>query len=128
MGTSPFADAFQATWVSITGSQDTNAYIHAYSTAISRSFASELTAQTEPRPALRAQSCEKKIVTEVPKVAVWLLVAANILFVLLALGFAGLAVHALSPTTHQVAVRLNIAGLTAHVFEGEVCEEEGWGE
>ncbi|KAF1971268.1 hypothetical protein BU23DRAFT_570044 [Bimuria novae-zelandiae CBS 107.79] len=52
----------------------------------------------------------------VPKAAVWLLVAANLVFASLAIVFAGFALVAASPQVHQL--RLNIAGLAAQGFEG----------
>lgn len=92
------------------------------STAINRAFLSQLL--TEARPVLKAQTRASRIVTKVPKAAVWALITSNLLFALLAIVFAGLAVVAASPQVQQLELRLNITGLAAQIFEGRFAKNE----
>ena len=117
IGTSAFQDALQESSIFSVGNE-VDVRVRAYSRAVSRAYISEMASMTERRPALSAQSRVSRVVTKVPKLAVWLLVSANILFMLHGIVFAGLAVVATSPSVYQLALRLNITGLTALGFEG----------
>ena len=120
---SVFQDALEESWV-FGGGKNLNDRVSAYSRAISRNFVSQLGEMIEPRPTLSAQSRTKRIVTRVPKAALWLLLSGNILFMLLGLVFAGMAVHATgSSAVSQLSLRLNITGLTALGFEGSFAEK-----
>lgn len=92
--------------------------IDTYSRAVSRLSLIPLASQTTPQPALLVQSRGSKVVSKVPKAAVWTLVVANMLFALLALGLTLFALTTWSPDIHQLYTRLSITGLIAQLFEG----------
>jgi len=91
-----------------------------YSRAASRQFLLPLAAQTTPRPAIIAQSRNSRVVTKVRSSAIWILVAANLLFVGLGITLCITALVTLSNNEHvlQVQARLGITGLTAQLLEG----------
>lgn len=78
---------------------------------------------TESKPALQVQKRTSQVVTRVPKSAIWMLVAANMLFMVLALVMAGMAYVASSGDVHQVHTRLSIGGLAAQLFEQPRAQE-----
>ena len=119
---SVFQDALEESWV-FGGGKNLNDRVSEYSKAISRNFISQMGEMIEARPSLNAQSRTKRIVTVVPKVAFWLLMSGNIIFMLLGIVFAGMAIYSSRfPTVHQLSLRLNITGLTALGFEGSFAE------
>ena len=76
-----------------------------------------LVIHTVPAPAELAQRRVTKIITELPALAFWLLVAANHLFALLGLALAILAAQATSPEVQELHTRLTTAGLAAQLFD-----------
>ena len=96
-----------------------------YSRGASAGLAASFAGQTEARPALDIQSRMSKVVSNVPKAAIWLLVLANLLFALFALVLTVCALRATlrDRSVHQVQTRLNIAGLSAQLFEGKHARE-----
>lgn len=93
--------------------------IRAYEGALRRGYVSILAGQSSPRPAQQVQSRRIKVVSRVPKAPVWILVSANVIFLLLGLVLAAFAISATiqSPIVAQVQLRLSIMGLSAHLFE-----------
>lgn len=65
---------------------------------------------TQLRPALLTQVRSSQVVTRVPKSAVWLLIAANMLFALFAVAMATYVLSVASIDVHQVHTRLSISG------------------
>jgi hypothetical protein len=99
-------------------------YVDIYSHGISQALLFPFAGQVERRPALLVQSRSSKIVSKVPKAAVWLLVVSNILFLLLAIGLTifALVVSSKDQNVHQVHTRLGVSGLASQLFE------EGYGQ
>ena len=95
-----------------------------YATGISGSYAAVIAAKTTHRLALAVQLRSLTIVTTVSKAAIWMLIVANILFTLLGIGAASTAflLASASSDTCQSHIRMNITGLTAHLFEGKHAE------
>jgi hypothetical protein len=91
-------------------------------TRISRGMAKDYVApiatQTSPRPALLVQSRISKIVSRVPKSALWLLVTANLLYIFLAVSLTALALMVTSMDVYQLRTRLSVVGLASQLFEG----------
>jgi hypothetical protein len=94
-------------------------FVETYSQGVSRALLLPFAGQVEPRPALLVQSRSSKIVSKVPKAAVWVLVVSNILFLSLAVGLTvfALVVSSKDPDVHQVHTRLGISGLASQLFE-----------
>jgi cell division protein FtsL len=105
-------------------------FTQSYKREIARGYATSLATQLSERPALLVQTRSSKIVSKVPKAALWLLVTANLVFAIIAISLTALAISVISSDVHQLRLRMSIAGLTAQLFEGEhaerkVKEEEG---
>lgn len=83
----------------------------------SKAFLVPFAGVTAQRPALQVQQRTSQVVTRVPKSAIWMLIAANLLFAVFALVMAGMAYAASSIDAHQVHTRLSIAGMAAQLFE-----------
>jgi hypothetical protein len=96
----------------------------------SRRWLMPIATQSSSRPALKTQVRSSKLVSRVPKAALWLLVSANLFFIGLSIGLTVLALAVTTPAVHQVRVRLCGAGFAAQLFEREfadrkVTHEEG---
>jgi hypothetical protein len=81
-----------------------------------------LAAQTVGREARLVKRRVSKVITSLPKAALWGLVVANLLFSLLGFTLTVMALMATSPSVHQVRVRLSVAGLVAQLFETQHSE------
>ena len=92
-------------------------FLDAYILGFSKVLTLPLAAQTIDRVALSVQRRVATVITELPKAALWCLVAANLLFSALTLILTVLALIATSPSVHQVQTRLGVAGLVAQLFE-----------
>lgn len=93
-------------------------YVDLFSRGMSRRYTTQFAGQTSSRPSLLVQSRNSRLVSKVPKTAIWILVSANLLFIVLALGLTGFALAASSADVYQVYTRLGVAGLAAQLFEG----------
>lgn len=96
---------------------DVKEMIASFELGVSNIFASILAAQTNGRQAHLVQSRDSKIVSKLPKSALWVLVSATCAFILSGIVLAVLAFTATSPEVHQVHTRLTTAGLAAEAFE-----------
>jgi hypothetical protein len=101
------------------------AFIKEYEYSISKQMSVPLIVHTEPSPATLTQLRKASVITRLPKVALWLLVVANLVFALLGCILALLALRATSPEVHQVHVRLSTAGLAAQLFDPQHARCEG---
>jgi hypothetical protein len=81
-----------------------------------------LAAQTIGREARLVKRRVSKVITSLPKAALWGLVVANMLFSLLGFTITVMALMATSPSVHQVRIRLSVAGLVAQLFETQHSE------
>ncbi|KAJ8108294.1 hypothetical protein OPT61_g8272 [Boeremia exigua] len=93
------------------------AFIQKYELSMSKQMSVPLVVHTVPAPALLTQRRSLAIITRLPKLALWLLIASNILFAVFGLVLAILAIKATSPDVHQVHVRLSTAGLAAQLLD-----------
>jgi hypothetical protein len=100
-------------------------FIKEYEYTISKQMGIPLIVHTEAVPAILTQRRKASVITRLPKVALWLLVVANLLFALLGCVLASLAFKATSPEVHQVHVRLSTAGLAAQLFDPQHARREG---
>lgn len=100
-------------------------YVKLYESESSRSIITPLAGQTSPRAALLVQKRTSQIVTKLPFSALWLLVTANFLFVVLGFAMAILALMSGSADVHQVRSQLGISGLVAQLFGKQDCERSG---
>lgn len=85
--------------------------------SFSKDFTSVLGAQTASSPAVKAQSRNTLLVSQVPKSALWTLIVANLVYALLGIVLAVFAFRAFSQEVHQVNVHFGLAGLVAGLFE-----------
>lgn len=92
-------------------------FVDLFSFEMSHYFVVPLAAHSIKRPSLKAQARESMIVAQVSKTALWTLVSTNLLFVLLGVFLSVLALRAMSEDSHQVQLRLGVAGLTAQLFD-----------
>ncbi|KAH8704336.1 hypothetical protein GQ44DRAFT_778176 [Phaeosphaeriaceae sp. PMI808] len=92
-----------------------------YAKRVSSGYATVIAAQTTHCSALAVQLRSFIIITAVSKAAIWMLIVAHILFALLGIGLAS-AAFLLSSDICQSHIRMNITGLTAHLFEGKHAE------
>lgn len=92
------------------------AFTDSYALAMSKQMAVPLLVHTVPKPASVVQRRVPSVITKLPKVAFWLLVAANTAFILLGLVIPVMAIKVASPKIHQVQIRLSTAGLAAQLF------------
>ncbi|KAF2658707.1 hypothetical protein K491DRAFT_776247 [Lophiostoma macrostomum CBS 122681] len=95
-----------------------------YMREMARGYSVALATQLSARPALSVQARSSKIVSKVPKAALWLLITANLVFAIVAVGLSALAISVASSDVHQLRMRMNVAGLTSHLFEGEHAEKK----
>jgi hypothetical protein len=89
---------------------------------MARNYIAPIGSQSTSRSALSVQTRVTKIVSRVPKIALWLLVSTNILYTILAISLAILALLVASPDTYQLRIRLSGVGLAAQLFEGAFSE------
>lgn len=92
------------------------AFIDTYALAMSKHMAVPLVVHTVPAPANVVQRRVPAVITKLPKVALWLLVAANTAFAILGSIIAVLAMRVTSPNVHQIQIRLSTAGIAAQLF------------
>jgi len=71
-----------------------------------------------PLPAIAAQERSSSLVARVPAAPLFTLVIANLLFVVLGIVFAGMALGSSGSEVREVQARLSIVGLVADRFEG----------
>jgi hypothetical protein len=98
--------------------------VNSYAQAVSHIFLAPMSGQSNPRTSLAVQSRNSQIISKVPKAAVWLLIVANLFFILFAIALTILALVFSSPDVHQVYIRLRVAGLMAQLFEGEHAQKQ----
>jgi hypothetical protein len=92
-------------------------YVAIWELYISKAFTMPLVMHTVPSSPTLVQKRIISIITELPAAALWLLVIANLLFTMLGLVLATLAIRATSPEVHQVHTRLTTVGLAAQLFD-----------
>lgn len=92
-------------------------FLAAIEIGVSKVLTLPIAAQTIGREAHLVQRRVSKVITSLPKFALWGLVVANLLFSVLGFTLTVLALMATSPNVHQVRVRLSIAGLVAQLFK-----------
>lgn len=94
-------------------------WVSTYELEISKSFTVPLAVHTVPEKSIRAQIRVSKVVARVPVAALWLLVLANLAFVVLAIIIAGMALKTVVGDAQQVCMRFGVSGLVAALFEVE---------
>jgi hypothetical protein len=94
-------------------------WVSTYELEISKSFTVPLAVHTVPEKSIRAQTRVSKVVARVPVAALWLLVLANLAFVVLAIIIAGMALKTAGGDAQQVCLRLSVSGLVAALFEAD---------
>lgn len=99
-----------------------DSFIDNYALGLSKIRTYSLATQMSSRPSLLAQTRNSKLITKVPVAALWLLVLANVLYSLLGLALAVLALVCTNPSVHQVYTRLSVTGIVAQLFEREYSE------
>jgi hypothetical protein len=87
-----------------------------YELEMSKALVSGLIVNSISVPVETAQLRRNEVVTRLPAVALWLLVSANVLFMLLAIGLAVWGTRSSSTEVYQVQLRLSSAGLAAQLF------------
>ena len=92
-------------------------YIKLWSFGMSQYLLGPIAGQAKFQNAIRIQERKQVIVTKIPKSALWTLVGANLLFAIMGITLAILALLATSDRVHQVQTRLSIAGITAQICE-----------
>jgi len=97
-------------------------YLRLYEFESSRYISSPLATQTSPQAALVVQRRDSRVVTRLPTRALWISVAANLLFMVLGFVLAVLAIISSSAEVHQVSSQLGVAGLVAQLLEKQDSE------
>jgi hypothetical protein len=92
-------------------------YLAKWELSTSKSFAHRLLVHTVPGPTGLVHNRTTSIITKMPALALWLLVAANLLLAPFGLVVAILAVRATSPEVHQIHTRLITTGLAAQLCD-----------
>jgi hypothetical protein len=115
-GTSWFEIARQQALVLATTSKE---FVDIHARGVSRALLFPFAGQVEARPALLVQSRNSKIVSKVPKAAVWVLIVANAFFLSLTTGLTifALVVSSKDSNIHQIRTRLGTSGLASQLFE-----------
>jgi hypothetical protein len=110
----------RAAWVAVQ-QQSVTAMEEYMALAYSRAFVVVAAGSIQPAPAEQVQLRSTKLVTRLPKAPLFLLVGANLLFVVVGLLLTFMAVVASmrSGETRELQARLSIEGLVALYFEGE---------
>ncbi|KAJ8112531.1 hypothetical protein OPT61_g5117 [Boeremia exigua] len=98
-------------------------WLSTYELEISKSFTVPLAVHTVPESSVRAQKRISKVIARVPVASLWLLVLSNILFAVLAMFIAGIALEAVNGDVHQVYLRLGVSGLVATLFEPDAGDK-----
>lgn len=93
-----------------------------YELEISKALISNLIAHSIAVPVDLVQLRRNEVNTRLPASALWLLVTANVLFVLLAIVIAVCAVKSASFEVQQAQLRLSSAGLAAQLFSPETAQ------
>lgn len=102
--------------------------VRQYELSASIAMAVPLAAHSVPAPAVLVQRRRNAVITQLPKLALWLLIASNLLFALLGCILALLALKATSPEVNQVYIRLNTTGLAAQLFDPQSARRKGAGD
>jgi hypothetical protein len=110
----------RAAWVAVQ-QQSVTAMEEYMALAYSRAFVAVAAGSFQPAPVEQSQLRSTKLVTRLPKAPLFLLVGANVLFVVIGLLLTVTAVVASvsSGEIRELQARLSIEGLIAHYFEGE---------
>lgn len=87
-----------------------------YEVEMSKALSMSLAVHSIPVPVDAVQLRRSEVITKLPALALWLLVTANLLFMLLAIVMAIFAVKSASNEVHQVQLRLSSAGLASQLF------------
>jgi hypothetical protein len=129
MSTSPYLGLTARWWVSLAHEAklmgiDTPTHVGNWSRIASQKLIAPFAGASINQPATHAQTRALRVVTKVPKVAVWILIAANMLFTLLAFVTAVVALKSTSTDVHQVHTRLSISGLAAQLFEQKQAQHK----
>jgi hypothetical protein len=93
-----------------------------YEIEMSKAMIQSLVVHSVPAPANAVQLRRNEVITRLPALALWLLVAGNILFVLLAIAMAVCAIKFSSQEVHQAQLRLSSAGLAAQLFGPDTAQ------
>ena len=99
-------------------------YVQIFSRSMASKYLAPIAGQVSSRPALLVQTRSSRIVSKVPKTALWILITANILYIILAITLAILALLVMSTDVYQLHTRLNVTGLAAQLFEGPYAEQK----
>jgi hypothetical protein len=98
-------------------------FIRSFELGMSKAYSYPLASQLSGRPSLLIQTRNSKVVTRLPISALWSLVAANLLYVLIGLVVGLCAISKLTDNVSQVKTRLSVAGLVAALFAREQSED-----
>ena len=101
-----------------TGEEDAQALADSYAYQYSRTAMALFSGTLTGRPTIVEQQRERVLVARVPKAPLYLLVAFNIVYGVLGIVLAVLALSASPSETNEVRERLSIAGIVASSFEG----------
>ena len=110
--------------VSSTVAKSVDDFAQTFSRTMAHQYLGPIASQTSPRSALLVQTRNSRIVSKVPKSALWILVTANLLYIILAITLAILAFLVTSMDVYQLRTRLNVTGLAAQLFEGPHAERK----
>lgn len=98
-------------------------FIRSIELGMSKAYSYPLASQLSGRPSLLTQTRSSKVVTRLPITALWSLVAASLLYVLIGLVIGLCAISELTYEVSQVKMRLSVVGLVATLFAREQSEE-----
>jgi hypothetical protein len=98
-------------------------FIRSFEIGMSKAYSYSLASQMSSRPSILVQRRITKTVTKLPVTALWLLVAANILYALLGWNIAICAMLKVSEEVGRVQKKLSVDGLVAALFVREKAGE-----
>ncbi|KAF2737825.1 hypothetical protein EJ04DRAFT_574309 [Polyplosphaeria fusca] len=101
-----------------------------YALGMSRLFLAHIGSQSSPRGAIQAQQRSTILVSQVSKAALWCFIAANGVFVLVAIVLTMFAVRASmkNASVSQLQARLTVPGIVAELLEKPYSERSASGE
>jgi hypothetical protein len=110
--------AMESNAYSATGESNVEALAESYAFAYSRTAMALSSGIMSSRPTLLEQTRETVLVARIPKVPLYMLVAFNLLFAIVGIVLAAVALMGSPLATNDVRERLTIAGIVAFAFEG----------
>jgi hypothetical protein len=97
-------------------------FIRSFELGMSKAYSYPLASQMSDRPSILVQKRVTKVVTSLPVIALWFLVASNLVYALLGWAIAFYAMLRVTAEVAEVQTMLSVDGLVAALFAREQVE------